>query len=72
MLVVWCFLMYDHHLSTGLQRVSRPRGRINDKLRWLPVSVHKQLEGAVEWIRGKPFRAKKLVPVSSEQRGGVG
>lgn len=72
MLVVGCCVMYAHHLSNGLQRVSRPRGGINEKLRWLPVYVHKQLEGAVEWIRGKPFRAHKLVPFSSEQRGVVG
>ncbi|XP_057784760.1 mitochondrial fission protein ELM1-like [Salvia miltiorrhiza] len=51
-----------------LFRVSRPRGGINEKLRWLPVNVHKRLDGAVEWIRGKPFRAKKLVPFPAERR----
>ncbi|KAH6837220.1 fission ELM1-like protein [Perilla frutescens var. hirtella] len=51
-----------------LYRVSRPRGGINEKLRWLPVNVHKKLGGVVEWIRGKQFRAKKLVPFPTDQR----
>ncbi|KAK6126463.1 hypothetical protein DH2020_039799 [Rehmannia glutinosa] len=42
------------------------RGGINEKLHWLPVSVHKQLQGAVQWISGKRFRAKKLVPLPAE------
>ncbi|XP_042014650.1 mitochondrial fission protein ELM1-like isoform X2 [Salvia splendens] len=49
-----------------LYRVNRPRGGINDKLRWLPINAHKQLDSAVEWIRGKP--AKKLMPFPAEQR----
>ncbi|KAK6126429.1 hypothetical protein DH2020_039817 [Rehmannia glutinosa] len=49
-----------------LYRVNRPRGGINEKLHWLPVSVHKQLQGAVQWISGKRFRAKKLVPLPAE------
>ncbi|KAG6401597.1 hypothetical protein SASPL_138459 [Salvia splendens] len=49
-----------------MKRVNWPRGGINDKLRWLPINVHKQLDGAVEWIRGKP--AKKLMPFPAEPR----
>lgn len=50
-----------------LYRVSRPRGGINEKLRWLPLNVHKQFECAVDWIRGRPFRAKKSVPFPTER-----
>ncbi|VFQ79728.1 unnamed protein product [Cuscuta campestris] len=35
-----------------LYRVTRPRGGINDRLRWLPVSLHKKLEHAMKWIHG--------------------
>ncbi|KAI3447437.1 hypothetical protein Pfo_004102 [Paulownia fortunei] len=49
-----------------LYRVSRPRGGINEKLHWLPVPVHKQLQCAVKWIREKQFQAKKLMPLPAE------
>ncbi|KAL6585479.1 hypothetical protein OROMI_002123 [Orobanche minor] len=34
----------------SLYRVRRPRGGINEKLHWLPLSVHRQLDCAVQWI----------------------
>ncbi|KAL6496336.1 hypothetical protein OROGR_029594 [Orobanche gracilis] len=34
----------------SLRRVRRPRGGINEKLHWLPLSVHKQLDYVVQWI----------------------
>ncbi|CAA0842970.1 Mitochondrial fission protein ELM1 [Striga hermonthica] len=42
-------------------RVSRPRGGMNERLHWLPVSVHKRLDHALKWINGKqvvPFPAQ--------------
>ncbi|KAL7092260.1 hypothetical protein ACP275_12G154900 [Erythranthe tilingii] len=51
-----------------LYRVSRPRGGINEKLHWLPVSAHKQLERVVNWISEKPFQTNKLVPFPAEWR----
>ncbi|KAL2229287.1 UNVERIFIED_CONTAM: Mitochondrial fission protein ELM1 [Sesamum indicum] len=47
-------------------RVSRPRGGINDRLHWLPVSVHKKLDHAVKWIRERRCLGKKLVPLPAE------
>lgn len=35
-----------------VQRVTRPRGGINESLRWLPVFLHKKLEHAMKWIYG--------------------
>ncbi|KAL0316080.1 UNVERIFIED_CONTAM: Mitochondrial fission protein ELM1 [Sesamum radiatum] len=49
-----------------LYRVSRPRGGINERLHWLPVSVHKRLDHAVKWIRGRRCLGKKLVPLPAE------
>ncbi|KAL8505132.1 hypothetical protein ACS0TY_016370 [Phlomoides rotata] len=46
-----------------LYRVSRPRGGINERLHWLPISVHKRLDRAI-----KPFQAKKLMPLPAEGR----
>ncbi|CAA6668484.1 unnamed protein product [Spirodela intermedia] len=36
-----------------LYRVTRPRGRINDWLRWLPVSFHKKLDYAIRRVFGE-------------------
>ncbi|GER43412.1 hypothetical protein STAS_20259 [Striga asiatica] len=44
-----------------LYRVSRPRGGINERLHWLPVSVHKRLDHAIKWISGK-----QVVPFPSQ------
>lgn len=52
--------------------MSRPRGGINERLHWLPVSAHKQLERAVNWICGKPFQSKKLAPLPAEGEGSIG
>ncbi|KAL0344812.1 UNVERIFIED_CONTAM: Mitochondrial fission protein ELM1 [Sesamum radiatum] len=49
-----------------LYRVSRPRGEMNERLHWLPVSVHKQLDHAVKWIRRMRCLGKKLVPLPAE------
>ncbi|XP_019195744.1 PREDICTED: mitochondrial fission protein ELM1-like isoform X1 [Ipomoea nil] len=35
-----------------IYRVTRPRGGINERLRWLPVFLHKKLEHAMKWIYG--------------------
>ncbi|GFP82713.1 mitochondrial fission protein elm1 [Phtheirospermum japonicum] len=54
-----------------LHRVSRPRGGINEKLHWLPVSVHKQLNRSVQLISGNRFQANKLVPLPAEAKDDV-
>ncbi|TMW83059.1 hypothetical protein EJD97_003115 [Solanum chilense] len=38
-----------------LFRVIRPKGRINKRLQWLPVSLHKRLENFRKLIYGDPF-----------------
>ncbi|XP_027066165.2 mitochondrial fission protein ELM1 [Coffea eugenioides] len=42
-------------LSHTLYRVTRPRGGINDWLRWLPVSLHKNLHNVVKRFRVTGF-----------------
>lgn len=71
-LLFFFFCLSAYNIVRWLQSVSRPRGGINEKLRWLPVNLHKRLEAAAEWIRGKPFRAKKLVPFPAEGKGSLG
>lgn len=63
--------------SSHMQRVTRPRGGINDWLHWLPVSLHKKLDYVMTLIdvytrilvRSK---GRKLVPLSSENGGSMG
>lgn len=35
-----------------MQRVTRPSGGIHEKLRWLPVSLHKKLQNVINGIYG--------------------
>nr|GME12095.1 mitochondrial fission protein ELM1-like isoform X2 [Ipomoea batatas] len=39
-------------LQSVKKRVTRPRGGIHERLRWLPVFLHKKLEHAGKWIYG--------------------
>ncbi|KAK1299720.1 hypothetical protein QJS10_CPB13g01507 [Acorus calamus] len=54
----------------SLYRVIRPRGGINELLRWLPVSLHKRFDYVIQRIFGDShfsvvFRGRKLVPFTS-------
>lgn len=58
-----------------LQRVTRPKGGINDWLHWLPVSVHKKIYYLIRLISGYSQlltipQEKKRKPLPSEN--GVG
>uniref|UniRef100_A0A5B6YMM8 Mitochondrial fission protein ELM1 n=1 Tax=Davidia involucrata TaxID=16924 RepID=A0A5B6YMM8_DAVIN len=62
----------SHRLS--LYRVIRPRGRINEWLHWLPVSLHKKLDHVIRRICGDSrfqitVKGKKLTPLSVEKTG---
>jgi hypothetical protein len=52
------------------QRVTRPRGGINEWLHWLPVSLHKKLDYLIKQIVLLTSRGKKLAPLPSENGGG--
>jgi len=47
------------------QRVTRPKGGINEWLQWLPVSLHKKIDYIVRMIQGYS-QEKKLMPLPSE------
>ncbi|XP_073269233.1 mitochondrial fission protein ELM1-like isoform X1 [Primulina huaijiensis] len=50
-----------------LYRVTRPRGGINDRLHWLPVSVHKQLEHKFKRISAfLRLQGKRMMPFPGE------
>ena len=51
------------------QRVTRPRGGINEWLHWLPISLHKKLDYLIRLIRIYSH-GKKLVPLPFENGGG--
>ncbi|KAF3668310.1 Mitochondrial fission protein ELM1 [Capsicum annuum] len=59
------------HLQT-LYRVIRPKGGINMRLQWLPVSLHKRLENVRKLIYGDTLptqivvRGQKLMPLPAE------
>ncbi|XP_008784047.1 mitochondrial fission protein ELM1 [Phoenix dactylifera] len=60
-----------------IYRVTRPRGGINEWLRWLPVSFHKMLDSVIRQIFGNSrfvmtLQGKKLVPFSTQNGGNVG
>lgn len=60
-----------------MQRVTRPRGGINEWLHWLPVSVHKKLEYVIRQIFGysrllSAARGEKPVCHPLENGGNVG
>jgi len=50
------------------QRVTRPKGGINEWLQWLPVSLHKKIDYIVRMIQGysQKSQKKKLMPLPSE------
>lgn len=60
-----------------VQRVTRPKGGINEWLHWLPVSIHKKLDWVFRQLFGyTPLwltaRGKKSVMIHSENGGGLG
>lgn len=60
-----------------LCRVIRPRGGINEWLRWLPVSLHKQVDYIIRRLFGDPkssttLGGNKLVPLSAEVHRNTG
>lgn len=60
-----------HQFYKYLQRVTRPRGGVNEWMHWLPVSVHKRIYIIINWIYGYSRilftgRGKKLMPASFE------
>ena len=59
------------------QRVIRPRGGINEWLRWLPVSLHKMLESVIRRISGdsqlvESIQSRRVFPSTAQNGGGVG
>ncbi|CAL9766421.1 unnamed protein product [Musa acuminata subsp. burmannicoides] len=61
----------------SIHRVTRPRGGINEWLRWLPVSVHKVLDNLIRQIFGNSrlvmsLQGRKLVPFPVQNGGHVG
>lgn len=62
--------VYQFSCLTTLQRVTRPRGGINEWLHWLPVSLHKKLDYVIRRIYGDSrfltAERKKLVPLPAE------
>lgn len=57
-----------------MQRVTRPRGGVNEWLHWLPVSFHKRLYYIISQIYGLLLRrrARKLGTLPMENGGSVG
>lgn len=60
-----------------MQRVTRPRGGINEWLHWLPVSVHKKLDYVIRQLCGYSrllltARGEKLVPRPLQNGGSEG
>lgn len=49
-----------------MQRVTRPRGGINEWLHWLPVSLHKKFDYLIKQIILLTSRRRKLVPLPLE------
>ncbi|XP_077230785.1 mitochondrial fission protein ELM1-like [Tasmannia lanceolata] len=63
------------HKQSSLYRVTRPRGGINEWLRWLPVSLHKKVFYVIKRLFGDAqfpmtIGGKKLVPFPA-QNGGI-
>lgn len=60
-----------------MQRVTRPRGGINEWLHWLPVSIHKALYYIIRQLFGysrviSRRRGDRLLPLTTENGGGGG
>jgi hypothetical protein len=61
-------------MTNIMQRVTRPRGEINEWLHWLPVSLHKKLEFLMRRICGESrfefiVKGQKVMPLSVETSG---
>ncbi|XP_030531841.1 mitochondrial fission protein ELM1-like isoform X1 [Rhodamnia argentea] len=61
----------DRH---SFQRVTRPRGGINEWLHWIPISLHKKINYVVKSVWGDSrFRttveSNKVMPLSAEKSG---
>lgn len=59
------------------QRVVRPRGGINEWLRWLPVSLHKMIESVIRRISGDSqfvgsIQSRRVFPLVAQNGGSVG
>ena len=57
-----------------MQRVTRPRGGINEWLHWLPVSLHKKMDYNIRQICSysrfqMEARGNKIVPFSVKKTG---
>lgn len=60
-----------------MQRVTRPKGGINEWLHWLPVSIHKKLDYVFRKIFSYsklPLKSQgdRLMPLPSENGGTAG
>jgi len=55
----------------NVQRVTRPRGGVNEWLHWLPVSLHKKLVYLISLLTASLSRSNKLAPLPLEN-GAVG
>lgn len=60
-----------------MQRVTRPRGGINEWVHWLPVSVHKQIYYIIRLIYGYSQvlftnRGRRVQSLNGENGGSVG
>lgn len=72
-------MLYVHldggmHTQVHMLRVTRPRGGINEWLRWIPVSFHKKINYVVKRVWGDSrFRttveSNKVMPFSAEKSG---
>ncbi|KAF8006859.1 hypothetical protein BT93_K0997 [Corymbia citriodora subsp. variegata] len=61
----------DRH---SLQRVTRPRGGINEWLHWIPVSFHKKINYVMKRVWGDSrfqtaVESNKVMPLSAEKSG---
>ena len=56
-----------------LQRVTRPRGGINEWLHWVPVSLHKKFDYFMKRIIGYHYQVmvngQKVMPLFSQTNG---
>lgn len=49
--LIYCCISGDY-LNDSMQRVTRPRGGINEWLHWLPISLHKKLDYFITRVFG--------------------
>ncbi|PKA64311.1 hypothetical protein AXF42_Ash009532 [Apostasia shenzhenica] len=64
----------DNHT---LYRVIRPRGGVNEWLRWLPLSIHKVVDSIINQLLGKSrfymtAQGKKMGPFPAQNGGNIG